>query len=320
MISTKRFSQFREYTESDFPNTFSNLYVLGVYKNLPRKFFFDNFKYSAFRAYESRISTINSQITSVSWNDTKKEEAELNKSGVASSVIWAIDEAEHLSKNNIFYSDIIILNRPLSFNDRKKVKNNIKLAVNFKPTQPIDLRIENIKDFHTSNNSLENILTNDSILKTISLSEKAMKNVSNIDHIFEGCISLIALDGDYTFSNIQSAICGFKNCTNLISFEKNLSALENGQQMFDQCTNLTSFTASLASLIIGDEMFAGCKLNLASIQNIASTINNLTTQSLSGSITIGIQADLQDTDELNTALETIENKGWTVNKQYNTGT
>lgn len=105
----------------------------------------------------------------------------------------------------------------------------------------------------------------------------------------------------------------FTYCTSLTSFSSDLPELVNAIDMFNGCEALTDFTGILPSLKNGINMFSGCKLNLASIQNIAENINSVT----SGSITIGVSADLQGNSELNTAIQTIRAKGWTVTEQYN---
>ena len=105
----------------------------------------------------------------------------------------------------------------------------------------------------------------------------------------------------------------FTYCTSLTSFSSDLPELVNAIDMFNGCEALTDFTGILPSLKNGINMFSGCKLNLASIQNIAENINSVT----SGSITIGVSADLQGNSELNTVIQAIIDKGWTVTEQYN---
>lgn len=112
----------------------------------------------------------------------------------------------------------------------------------------------------------------------------------------------------------------FGECKQLTSFSNNISSLSYGEDMFTGCTSLTDFTSELSSLINGKNMFNLCKLNLASVQNIANTIKDLSGLTLSGNrgkITIGIAADLQDNQELADALAAIVAKGWTVTEQYN---
>lgn len=126
----------------------------------------------------------------------------------------------------------------------------------------------------------------------------------------------------------------FERCTSLTSFSSNMSKLTSafggahGTGMFKGCTALTNFSADLPALTNGRGMFEGCKLNLASIQNIADTINNLAIQNKTGSITIGIDASIRYNDNLTeeeqsdataakNAIATIVAKGWVVTEQYN---
>jgi hypothetical protein len=61
------------------------------------------------------------------------------------------------------------------------------------------------------------------------------------------------------------------------------------------------------------------KLDLASVENIAATIKNLSANGKTGKIHIGINKSLQSDDEtapINVALAAIRAKGWTVTEIY----
>lgn len=124
----------------------------------------------------------------------------------------------------------------------------------------------------------------------------------------------------------------FLACNDLESFTGDLSSLRYGfgysYGMFQGCSKLINFVSNLSSLLDGDKMFSQCKLSLASVQNIADTINDLTAQSKTGKITIGMQASLRYDDTLTdeeqpdavaakNAIAAIVAKGWTVTEQYN---
>ena len=87
--------------------------------------------------------------------------------------------------------------------------------------------------------------------------------------------------------------------------------------MFYNCSSLTHFRGALPVLTSANNMFVKCKLDLPSVQNIAEGINDLASQSKSGSIAIGMAADLRGNSELTEALAAIRAKGWTVTEQYN---
>jgi hypothetical protein len=87
-----------------------------------------------------------------------------------------------------------------------------------------------------------------------------------------------------------------------------MQSLTNGGSMFYFCSNLTSFKSNLSSLQNGENMFYGCKLDTQSIKNIAETINTVTD---SNPIHIGI-GNTTPTEEENTYLTQIHNKGWQV--------
>lgn len=133
--------------------------------------------------------------------------------------------------------------------------------------------------------------------------------------MFSGCTSLTSFTVDLpALTNGKSM---FSSSTSLTSFTSGIPALTMGDWMFRDCTSLTSFMGDLSVLTDGNYMFAKCKLDLASVQNIANTINNLAAQSKTNRIIIGMAAELNGNTELRTALTTIRNKGWTVTEQYN---
>lgn len=86
--------------------------------------------------------------------------------------------------------------------------------------------------------------------------------------------------------------------------------------MFIDCENLTTFTSDLSSLEISSLMFLNCRLDVASVQNIAQTINTQTS-SPPFQISIGRAAATPEDEE---AFQTIRNKGWNVYVDYNPST
>lgn len=105
------------------------------------------------------------------------------------------------------------------------------------------------------------------------------------------------------------------------SFNSDLSSLENGVNMFNYCSYMTSFRGALSSLTSGGSMFGSSastcsKLDLASVEHIAETINDLAAKGLTGKISIGISKSIQASDALESALATIRAKGWTVTENY----
>jgi hypothetical protein len=86
--------------------------------------------------------------------------------------------------------------------------------------------------------------------------------------------------------------------------------------MFFGCENLTSFDSALSSLTSAWGMFQGCKLDTASVQNIAKTINTINESS--GEISIGID-NYSPNEQEEEAFNTIASKGWTVYVGVNGG-
>jgi hypothetical protein len=99
----------------------------------------------------------------------------------------------------------------------------------------------------------------------------------------------------------------FAGCSNLKTFKSDLSSLTVGSGMFYSCTNLTSFSAKLPKLSYAQSMFVGCKLDTASIQLIADTINTVS----STAIQIGIGNSTPNEEE-KAAFNKMVSKGWIV--------
>ena len=64
----------------------------------------------------------------------------------------------------------------------------------------------------------------------------------------------------------------FIKCTNLTTFNSDLSSLTNGNSMFGDCTNLTTFNADLSSLTDSTDMFCYC----SKLESITSDLSSLT--------------------------------------------
>ena len=150
-----------------------------------------------------------------------------------------------------------------------------------------------------------------------------LSSLTEGDYMFEGCSNLTSFTSD--LSSLTNGNYMFSGCSNLTSFTSDLSSLTNGSSMFKSCEYLTSFSANLSSLTNGSSMFGSSSynctaLNLASIENISGTINNLAAQGKTGTIHIGISKTLKSDDEtapINVALAAIRAKGWTVTEIYN---
>ena len=99
----------------------------------------------------------------------------------------------------------------------------------------------------------------------------------------------------------------------LVQFNSDLSSLTNGCAMFYYQYHLESFNSDLSSLTNGQNMFYGCSLNDSSIQNIATTINDLTL--LNDKTGVVAKIDLgtyENPTNIEDTLEVIRNKGWKV--------
>ena len=103
----------------------------------------------------------------------------------------------------------------------------------------------------------------------------------------------------------------FYGCSNLESFNADLSSLTDGSYMFYGCSNLTSFTSDLSNLTNGKDMFYSCKLDTASVQNIADTINAVSVGYEFHIISIGI-GNSSPNEQEEAAFNKMADKGWTI--------
>ena len=156
-----------------------------------------------------------------------------------------------------------------------------------------------------------------------------LSSLDNAESMFDGCSKLISFSSDLSnltigdgmfygcpinsfntdLSALTSGYCMFYGCTNLTTFNSNMSNLENGYYMFRNCSSLTSFTSNLSNVTRGNYMFHGCKLDTASVQIIADTINP--NPPANSKIYIGIgntTPNIQEEESFNT----IVSKGWVV--------
>lgn len=123
----------------------------------------------------------------------------------------------------------------------------------------------------------------------------------------------------YSLENLEDggnlfAVTGGERLEN---FASNIGKMTNCGGMFMGCINLTSFYGNLSSLESAWGMFGystenATKLDLRSVQNVADTIPTINYQE----IHIGIDSSLQGDSELETALQQIRDKGWTVYEIY----
>ena len=132
-----------------------------------------------------------------------------------------------------------------------------------------------------------------------------LSSLTNGESMFNDCPNLTAFNAD--LSSLTNGIDMFYN-TNLTSFSSDLPSLMYGSSMFSGCSNLETFNSDLSNLTDGTNMFYQCKLDTASVQNIAGTIN---TPSSKGTIYIGIGNSTPNSQE-EEAFNTIASKNWTV--------
>lgn len=112
----------------------------------------------------------------------------------------------------------------------------------------------------------------------------------------------------------------------LVSFESDLSALINGNNMFKDCINLKHFNAPLPSLENGFDMFTNCKLDAESAMFIAESLPYYP-ETEAQFITLGINCASSDADaffastglytNFNDFKQRLYDKGWNLMIVYN---
>ena len=142
-----------------------------------------------------------------------------------------------------------------------------------------------------------------------------LSSLTNGEYMFRNCDNLTSFNSD--LSSLTGGEYMFYYCQELTSFTFNLSSLTNGNSMFNGCYRLTTFTSDLSSLTKGSGMFQSCKLNVESVENIASSINTYN----GGQITIHVDTTMSDEDKalVLSYFNTISSsKGWTVDSNLST--
>lgn len=147
---------------------------------------------------------------------------------------------------------------------------------------------------------------NDNVV--ITLKYKGCKTVDEVKAVDPDYLTTDIVDGVWSegLGDLTHGSGMFYGCTNLVSFSSDLSNLAHGEGMFNNCTNLATFTSDLLSLTNGAQMFTNCKLDTASVQHIADTINTY-----SGPIHIGI-GNTTPNEQEEAAFNAMVDKGWIV--------
>ena len=135
--------------------------------------------------------------------------------------------------------------------------------------------------------------------------------------MFMECYNLTAFTTD--LPSLKRGYYMMSHCYALESFDSDVSSLDNAMGMFMDCSSLMHFNGNLSSLTNGYYMFHNCKLNTQSVQNIANSINDVTSLQNGGGpgdnvykeIGIGINNYSPNSEE-NTAFNTMASKGWRV--------
>ena len=169
----------------------------------------------------------------------------------------------------------------------------------------------NLTTFNSDLSSLTNGVQMFRDCSNLTTFNSDLSSLTDGSDMFYNCSNLTIFNSD--LSSLTNGYDMFYKCSKLTIFTSDLSSLTNGVQMFRDCSNLTTFNSDLSSLTNGVQMFNSCKLNTASVQNIADTINTY-----NGKINIGIGNSTPNTEETE-AFNKMVAKGWTVYVMGNGG-
>ena len=143
--------------------------------------------------------------------------------------------------------------------------------------------------------------------KKASWKDSGVEDIPDAQFKYKGCETVQSV----TFQNVNyDYLADISNGT----WSEPLWDLEQGNNggqyegMFYSCSALTSFSSDLPSLTDGEGMFSNCKLDTASVQNIADTINTVTDKP---KIHIGI-GNTTPNEQEEAAFNKMVSKGWTV--------
>jgi hypothetical protein len=131
---------------------------------------------------------------------------------------------------------------------------------------------------------------------------------------YKDCTSLAALasvNSNYLKQDIDDG-CWFYQLPRLENGD-NMFYNEDMTELYEGRVPLWHFESNLQSLQSGVNMFKGCALDAASVKRIADTLPNSDT----GTITLGIDYSLEGDSSVTASLSKIENKGWSVETEYN---
>ena len=131
---------------------------------------------------------------------------------------------------------------------------------------------------------------------------------------YKDCTSLANLadiNSNYLKQDIDAG-CWFYQLPKLINGD-NMFYNDDMTELYEGRVPLWHFESNLQSLQSGVNMFKGCALDAASVKRIADTLPTSDT----GTITLGIDYSLEGDSNVATSLSKIENKGWSVETEYN---
>lgn len=138
--------------------------------------------------------------------------------------------------------------------------------------------------------------------------ESDLPSLTTGSGMFQGCSLMTGYPGD--LSSLSDGSNMFNGCTNLTSFTGDMPALTSGYYMFYSCGIMTTFDGTLPALTDGRYMFSNSRLSHASVKRIATSINDLTIQSRTAQIHIGVNQESLP-DYMRPIYNTIlSNKGW----------
>ena len=211
--------------------------------------------------YSTKTAALKATKADVSKLNTKS--LKVNGKDVATSIKHPNDTREVITENDLWGSWAeITKNGEIVFHEDEIVNPNKDL--------PSDTCVEGMP-WNSSITKIENNKAYIGDVMWANIQTERITENSGYDSIFRDCSNLISFNSD--LSSLTTGALMFNNCHYLTSFTSDLSSLTDGYSMFTGCWSLTSFTSVLSSLTSGWNMFSGCS-NLTTFTTDLSSLTD----------------------------------------------
>lgn len=200
----------------------------------------------------------------------------------------------------------ITFNTPLLKNADRMMVGTVVITISLDAPEleSADGMFEDVRSLTSFSGDLSNLRNGNAMFKNTSLESFEVQSLDNLVTADEMMVGTQITEWNLELPNLESADGMFTAYVEevegeeepltinpaLVSFEGDLSALKNGDNMFRDCVNLEHFDAPLSSLESGIDMFTNCKLDSQSLMYILGTLPT-PPEGESRNITIGVNCN-----------------------------